>query len=552
MESATQKLIKHQLEEIQKQLEIQCQGHEQLAVLAIVRALEVSAGIGLSDSTINNIRLSEERFYAAYGATSALKPLLYKIKNLPGPIPWMPESTEFSKFVYSYLITCGKLSYLYRLASLERFGLSRTDLTDNGALIEIQSSAVELAQIAAMKLTKKKPIPKIQNGELLKRQNKILNKKMMIYVDTANEWFIRYDNDTSIVSTYRKKAKEYAAQFIEGEALPDHCIIGDRSFKEWKKACEYALGRILCHIDFAKALKRKNRNIILGNINTIYARKEDIEAVWIESGLAPDKVKTTMDALTLRADDLDAWDKDFETPSPFYIEYGNDHLLIPCFGSIANPYYALFRHLRSTYTLDWDKAVDQREEVFRNDLSKAFPNSHYFIPKTGFKLRRENNSVLTDVDAVIIDRHSGAIALVQLKWHDVFGRSLSQRESRRRNILTANIWVERVHSWINGRSSKDILLQLGISNVTASTNPPNLYVIARYTARFSGELSQDKRSAWIGWHEILMLSKHIAKKNRIPNYPKTNEQFQSLFQNHPVLDKTFTFKNFAIKLKQLN
>lgn len=551
MESPTQKLIKQQLKEIQEKAALQWQGYEQHAVIAVVRALEIAAGVGLTDSALNNQSLKEERFYAAYGATSALKPLLSKIKDLPGGIPWMPTSEETSKFACSYLITCGKLSYLRRLASLENFGLSKTSITPNGAIIEIQPSTVEFAQTTAISIATSIPTPKIQNGELRKRQDRILNKKMDMYVDTENGWFIRYDNDQSIVNIYRKKAEDYCSQFLEGEALPDDSIIGDRTFKEWKTVCVHALGRILCHIDFAKTLKKKNPEIILGNVNTIYVRKDDIEAVWVESGLPRERVKATMDALTIKADGLDAWEKDFETPCPFYIEYSKDFLLLPCFGAIANPYYALFRHLRSTYASDWDKAVDQREEIFRADLSKAFPNSHYLIPKTGFKLRRNDNSVLTDVDVVIIDRRSGTLALVQPKWHDIVGRSLSQRDSRRKNMLAANTWVARVNDWINGRSNNEVLAQLGIKTDTKSPAHPLLYVIARYTARFSGEHTQDQRATWMGWHEMLMLSKTLPKKDRILIYPSAIDQFQKQFQGEHTFDEEFSFQNFTLKLKSV-
>lgn len=545
MESETQALIQKQLTEIQEKAAAQWTGHEQHAVISIVRALEIVAGVGQSEYLLKN----KEKLYAGYGATTALKPFLAKIKDLPGPIPWVPSSPETSRFAFSYLIACGKLSYLYRFASLERFGLSKTYLTPDGPTIEIEADTIELAQKTAIRLAAAQPAPNIHDSEIIKRQNKILRKKMHQYVDTDNGWFIKYGNDQSIVKTYQKKAANYATRFLEKEALPNDSIIGDRTFAEWKKICEHALGRILCHIDFAIALKRKNPTISLSNLNTLYVRREDIEAVWIESGLPRDRVKTTMDALTVKADDLELWEKDFETPCPFYVEYGKDFLLLPCFGAIANPYFALFRHLRSVYTADWDRAVERRENIFRDELSKIFPKSHYLIPPTGYKIKRDDNTTLTDIDAVIIDRRDGAVALVQLKWHDIVGRSISQRDSRRKNILSANTWVERVSTWVNGRSGKNILAQLGIRIETTSTKAPKIYVIARYTARFSGAGIQDKRAIWMSWHEMLVLYGRLTKTNRIISIPDAIEQFQKTFQSPKALEEIFHFANFSLKLK---
>ncbi|TWC58203.1 hypothetical protein FBY04_1041 [Pseudomonas sp. SJZ080] len=173
MESATQILIRTQLTEIQEKAAAQWVDHEQHAVIAIVRALEIAAGVGQCEYSLMN----EDRLYAGYGATTALKPFLAKIKDLPGPIPWMPSSPETSKFAFTYLITCGKLSYVYRLASLERFGLSKTHSTPDGSTIEVEADTIELAQTTAIKLAAIRPTPNIHDGEITKRQNKILSKK---------------------------------------------------------------------------------------------------------------------------------------------------------------------------------------------------------------------------------------------------------------------------------------------------------------------------------------------------------------------------------------
>lgn len=99
--------------------------------------------------------------------------------------------------------------------------------------------------------------------------------------------------------------------------------------------------------------------------------------------------------------------------------------------------------------------------------------------------------------------------MVQLKWHDVFGFSLPERESRRRNITKANEWTERVISWVDGRTSAQLAKALGL-DAKASDSPPLLYVVARYAARFTGASGQDPRASWLGWPEIL----HVLHDNR--------------------------------------
>ena len=44
---------------------------------------------------------------------------------------------------------------------------------------------------------------------------------------------------------------------------------------------------------------------------------------------------------------------------------------------------------------------------------------------------------------------------------------------------------------------------LGIKNLSArSSGPPVLIVMTRHAARFSGEASADRRSAWVSWPEF--------------------------------------------------
>ncbi|WP_158704686.1 hypothetical protein [Ectopseudomonas mendocina] len=555
MESEAKRLLIKKIEELQNIAASQWEGREQEAVVYITRELEKTVGIGLSRETKQSTATQEGYFYVARGAAAAFKLLLPKIQDIPGPIPWMPSDARLSAHTYSYLTSLGKLSHLLRLASLEATGLSKTHVSEDKSVVEIsidtKASLVERAQTTLQKLALASEAPKSKSGELLKIENKKITRKMYSYVDCANEWFIKYDNDFELVNLYRKKAAIYGHNFLEREALPDDSIIGDRSFKEWKLICEQALGRILSHIDFAKTLKTKHPHISLENVNTLYVRKEDISDVWIEAGLKPELVKTTIEALTVTSQSITEWERDFETPCPFYIEYGKDFFLLPCFGALSNPYYALFRHLRATYTADWDRAVDRREDQFRSDLEKAFPKSHYSIPATGFKLKRKDNSTLTDIDAVIIDRHSGDIALIQLKWHDIYGRSTSQRKSRSTNILQANKWVDSVNTWVGSRTSTEIKGSLGI-NVNSHSNSnsrPIIYVIARYTARFGDITNQDERAVWLGWHEILFASKKLEKKNRLTNIPLFINNIQNEFTHSPT-NEEFHFQDITVKLKE--
>lgn len=480
-------------------------GYEKEAVIALVRALDTSAVMRLqrADTQKGGAAAGQlDHRFISLGAAAALRPFLSKLENQPSGVPWGPVQPNISQFAYSYLSCCGQLTHLSRMAALERQGLATTSFQNaNHIIIQVPYSVPELSLQYALKARNSRALSNAPEDSLDELGWQKLHNRMRSYVDAPDGWFISYNNDQEIVSAYLERAKRYGRRYLESEALPDDVKIGDRSFGEWIHACDQALGRILCHIDFVSLLQQKRPRVAASNVLTLFARRDDIDEVWREAGLPADRAPPTMQALTLESSNLDDWDKAYEVPCAFYVDLGKEHVLLPCFGALTNPYFALFRHLRNTYKPDWDRGVDRREAIFRTDLVKAFPEPDFLVPPHGFQLRRSNGSKLTDVDAIVLDRRHGTLVLVQLKWHDVFGFSLSERESRRRNIAKANEWTERVISWIDGRTSAELAKAMGL-DAKAADAPPILYVVARYAARFTGEQSQDPRASWLGWPEI--------------------------------------------------
>jgi hypothetical protein len=164
----------------------------------------------------------------------------------------------------------------------------------------------------------------------------------------------------------------------------------------------------------------------------------------------------------------------------------------------------MVKHIRSKHRDDWDRAVNGREDSFRSDVAALFGAPRYRVLPTGALLRRNDGTPLTDIDAVVLDNDSGTVALVQLKWHDIYGRSLRERESRKRNLLGANQWVERVSRWVGTRSSADVVDAFGVLPTGArQTELPVIIVVARYAARFSGQGECDARAAWLTWPELV-------------------------------------------------
>ncbi|MDN7572747.1 hypothetical protein QZM25_09025 [Burkholderia contaminans] len=136
--SEVEALIVQQIDRVQEKAARLWKGYEQEALITIVRALDT---IAIADFMDANRELpterEEARYFAKLGLASALKPFLTTVRSIGGGVPWGPIVPEWMSWAYSYLITCGQLINLRRMAQLERYGLSKSTMRDSGPLIEV-------------------------------------------------------------------------------------------------------------------------------------------------------------------------------------------------------------------------------------------------------------------------------------------------------------------------------------------------------------------------------------------------------------------------------
>lgn len=478
-------------------------GREKQLVLELVRSLDYAAFISEMDpSTARDARGKAMRHYIRVGAAFALRPLLETIDGDPTGVPWHPTDPELATFADRHLEICGAFAALKRLAALERYGLAKTSLlADDHLSIEVVSDEEDRSDVESEGwLRYTALVPLLETRRSLAAMKNEIAARIDRYVAVDREWFIRYDTDEVLVAYHRAQAEIACAGIPEMSALPDEAILGGRSFVEWNRSSIEACRRILHHIAFATRLRATTPGLDLRNLLTVFALKEDIHAVWRESGETHYWAERVVAGLALGASSAAKCERDFEIPLPYYIDFGRHHYLLPVFGGLMNPGAGLVWHLRREYRTDWDRVVDLREQVFREDLRSLFSPETHLIPSHGFKLRRADGTVITDVDAVIVEKRSGALALLQLKWFDIYGRSLAERHSKRSNLLKANAWVQKVSEWIAGRSADETAKALGLQG--AGKDQPLLLIVARHAASFGGERDQDPRANWISWPKL--------------------------------------------------
>lgn len=480
------------------------QGLEREFVIELVRGLDEAAfAFAMAPNRAELIQHDLNRHYIRAGAASALRPFLKVLRDDPGGVPWHPTSRERSALADQHLMNCGRLAMLHRLAGLQRYGLADvTFKSSDHVLIEVAFNAGEetesevgakLARGARRKFA-------ARDRELTARKPQVAA-TLDAYTSLVDGWSIAYDNDDALVAYHRELARIYATGNAEAEALPGQALLGGRSFERWNEASLFAYGGVLHHIAFATRLMATRPGLELRNLLTVFARKDDIASVWQERGESAAWAGHLVRGLTLDADGAAQAERDHEIPLPYYVDFGRDFLLLPMFGGLQNPCAGLVWHVRREHRTDWDKAVDGREAIFRDEIRELLGTSRYLVPPSGFKLRRTGGSHLTDVDAIVLDRHTGDLVLIQLKWPDIYGLSLAERNSRRINLLKANDWVEKVSGWLADRTAADVSAHFGLG--PAGKQAPVLLVLARYAANFAGESGYDPRARWLSWPRLV-------------------------------------------------
>ena len=502
--SHVEAILESKTRELQQIALSQWRGHERLALTEVARAADQAA---FSVTFVPLEQLDWEReWHILFGVAPALAAFLPLVRAQPGTgMPWMPSNEELAGWTDDLLHDLGKLASLQRLAELERYGLARCEVEDDRKItMHVRSDDAESGDIDAARWLREETKRRI--AALV--GDHIGQKRIIELLDSTSDirsgWGIRYDGHEDLIALYGDRALIEVAACSEAEALADDAVIGGRSFAEWRGACTFALGRVFNHLAYATRLKARHPELMLRNLMTLAALKKDIAEVWVELGEQQGRVGETISHLMLDASTIGAWQKHHEIPAPFYIDAGGDWLLLPMFGGLLNPVCGLTRTLRDRHARQWDSLVGLRERHFRLDLQNLFPRPRYVVPDSGFVLRRDDGSHLTDVDAAILDASDGTLALVQLKWPDIFGRSTRERESRRLNLLKANDWIERVSSWISGRTTGEVCKSLGIER-SQSSQQPILIVLSRYMNHYiQSEL--DARAAWLSWPQLLRFS----------------------------------------------
>jgi len=191
---------------------------------------------------------------------------------------------------------------------------------------------------------------------------------------------------------------------------------------------------------------------------------------------------------------------------PPLIRTSSEQFLKPVAGFLDEPFQFMLRNLRVHYRADWDRAVNDRELLFRDELFQLFPQDWLVKVSRSVKLMN-GNKVLTDIDAVVLDPKNGIVGLFQLKWQDPFGHSMRERSARMQNFqIGANSWIVAVKDFLANTTDKEVNRVFGWPG-SMQRLECRLFIVGRYFAHFSGDTKSDESAAWAVWPQLMRLAR---------------------------------------------
>ncbi len=301
-------------------------------------------------------------------------------------------------------------------------------------------------------------------------------------------------------------------------------------YAEYVRMIEYLAGLAVMHFNYCGAAQQKFGGTDVRNIISVFSSREAVAAELARHlGRTREEAARMLTRVTLDEHNYENYLAIASVAPPPFVQISQQQLLRSAAGCLNNPFQFLNHELYRTCKTDHDKAVNFREDRFRQMIF-----SHFFTDDRFVRVPSEIKIRGTDIDAIVFDKSTGTLGLFQLKWQTPFGQSMQKRASVASN-LTKNAlkWLNTVLEWTQQNDDKTKLSALQITRHAPAVkriNTIRYFVIGRHSIHFT-DVAQDERAAWGSWPQLLANSARVSIDEANP----IDHLHNQLQQNTPKL-----------------
>ncbi|RIJ48701.1 hypothetical protein D1614_09210 [Maribellus luteus] len=495
----------------QQQLELKKSNRfsdNRIAATEIVRCLDHSS-VSSFLKQINKVSTEEdierERLFGT-GFYEALKLFLDSSIKESG-FPLFAANQQTINWINQVLINSGYLGYTKRLIKLTEQGLFKVSKLGNEYLFINQTENPGREALGVEDFLWWQGHVKSQESDKhrMLELEPIIEKQLFEEVEVWKDYFIKYGCTQELDEFYELSGKDYRIRYHSNDAFPIDSKFGDLNFGEIISIMEALIGYSIKHKDHCLALlKKTNYKINPWNIHTLPYRLDDLaNSVSIHKKLNFNSVYNFLENITLNDENIEILGRDAGVSTPPTIRISKELVLRSAAGTLINPFSYLVRALKLNYERDYSIAVNKREDVYKKELYQLFPAVNIFKTSSNINLKQAGKLV-TDIDAMLFDKETRTLILVQLKWYDDFGPSMQARNSMAHNFMTQAVkWIEKVSEWIENNDPKVLLNRLDKNPKIENQEISNihLWILGRNFSHFSDK-EEDKRAVWCSWYRL--------------------------------------------------
>lgn len=493
-------------------------GERRWGLLELVRAIDhyFVYVLGLDERGREKEIQSERWDLFRYGQSKAISLFTDWSSSAPGPS--LTRSTQaHQQWADAVVHDCGKLGICEMILNLHRYDLVKLSMPcpkvfhATARLEEVGVEAVEASEFGIIGDIA------VEMDQQIREHGKAIaptiEELMSPLVSPWREHFIQYETTPEVDLFFRGQAILWARACYEAgrDAFAPDATFGGLPFALYRDAVVEVIAWVLKHLTYTKLLLSNHPDLDLRNLLTVttgeYQLLSHLSAAF---AITESEAQQVLDTLKSTPDSVNAQTSEPAVDIAPFLKINSSSVVFSIAGTLSSPFDFVLAEIYRRYRKDWDHSVDEREESFREDLYDLFPTERFAKAPRPLVLKRAG-AIVTDIDAAVFDRETGALGLFQLKWQEPFGTSMRKRNSKMMNFLNeSNRWVSALSTFLQ-ECPHALDNRLGEGKASNhDTKSINLFVIGRHFSNFSGGATRDSRSAWGTWPQMLRLFKEPA------------------------------------------
>jgi hypothetical protein len=434
---------------------------------------------------------------------------LYKDYNKVEGCPLTPSTPQSMQSVKTFLDICFKAGLMENYEELLRFGILKYELIrEQNARLSYVNTHYSIERYEKTKTVKySHAILNSLENEYIKGFSQLprIIKKMEKLVYTWNYNFIGYDADPEVDLFFIGNAQLDFVQATEWDGFAPTSKFGGIEYHFFLEALIAIESICLKHLQFVEIATKKDPNLKKVNILPLVVDYDAfLDSLTYILGVSKETSENIFDKF-IYDDKKKEYYSHIGAPVPLFMRISSTQLLRSFTGCIYRPIDFMLSELKRQNSKDWDRNTREREQLFRNELYKYFNDKRFITFDRSIDIF-DNGRIITDIDACILDKETGDIAFIQLKWQDSIYESTRSFISKRKNYIEkSKKWVNDIEKWVSTVSEKRIADFLQLSPQLINKDKIKLFVIGRHNGNYSGDEKPYSNTAWCQWYNLLEL-----------------------------------------------